>query len=259
MSTVAGIFQSRADAERAAENLRSAGINSDYISLLTPGTTDAELEAAVPTTETEQPGMGGALGGTVGAAMGAAGGMHIGAALASLLVPGVGPVLAAGVIGAALLGLGGAAAGAAAGNAMEENIEGLPHDELYIYEDALRQGRSVVLAVTDDGAQAEAMRNIMAQAGAESIDAAREEWWVGLRDAEEEEYTGQGRDFKQDEPIYRRGFEAAQHPHMRGQSYEEAVARLRERYSDAYEAEPFRRGYERGSNYQRSLREKYKA
>src|SRR5215210_5308909 len=165
MSTVAGIFQSRRDAERAAENLRSAGIKSEHINLLTPGTTDAELESAVPTTETEQPGMGGALGGTVGAAMGAAGGMHIGAALASLIVPGVGPVLAAGVIGAALLGAGGAAAGAAAGSAMEESVEGLPHDELYVYEDALRQGRSVVLVVTDDGAQAEAMRNIMAQAG----------------------------------------------------------------------------------------------
>ncbi|HYG79050.1 MAG TPA: hypothetical protein VD861_01605, partial [Pyrinomonadaceae bacterium] len=88
MSTVAGIFQSRADAERAAESLRSAGISDDRINLLTPGTTPEEVEAAVPTTETEQPGMGGALGGTVGAALGAAGGMHIGAALASLLVPG---------------------------------------------------------------------------------------------------------------------------------------------------------------------------
>jgi hypothetical protein len=258
MSTVAGIFQSRADAERAVENLRSAGVAADNINLLTPGTTGEELEASVPTTETEQPGMGGALGGTVGAAMGAAGGMHIGAALASLLVPGVGPVLAAGVIGAALLGAGGAAAGAAAGSALEESVEGLPHDELYVYEDALRQGRTVIIALTDDDAQAEAARNVMAQAGAESIDAARESWWIGLRDAEEEEYTGQGRDFKADEPIYRRGFEAAQHPHLRGKTYEEAQERLRERYSDAYETEGFRRGYERGQSYLRSLREKYK-
>jgi hypothetical protein len=258
MSTVAGIFQSRADAERAAENLGSAGIKGDRISLLMPGTTDEELAAAVPTTETEQPGMGGALGGTVGAAMGAAGGMHIGAALASLLVPGVGPVLAAGVIGAALLGAGGAAAGAAAGNAMEESVEGLPHDELYVYEDALRQGHSVVICVAEDETQAEGARNIMAQAGAESIDAARESWWVGLRDAEEEKYREQGREFKGDEGDFRRGFEAAQHPHLRGLAYEDATERLRERYSDAYQAESFRYGYERGQNYQRSLREKYK-
>src|SRR4051812_35595431 len=114
MSTVAGIFKSRSDAERAAENLRSAGIAEERINLLTPGTTATEVEEAVPTTETEQPGMGGALGGTVGGALGAAGGMTLGAAGASLLVPGVGPVLAAGVIGAALLGIGGAAAGAVA-------------------------------------------------------------------------------------------------------------------------------------------------
>ena len=258
MSTVAGIFKSRADAERAVENLRSTGIATDNISLLTPGATNEEVEAAVPTTETEQPGMGGALGGTVGAAMGTAGGATIGAALASLLVPGIGPVLAAGVIGAALLGVGGAAAGAAAGSKLEESVEGLPHDELYVYEDALRQGRSVVIALIDDGAQAEGARNVLAQAGAESIDAARESWWVGLRDAEEEEYTGQGKDFKQNEVVYRRGFEAAQHPHHRGKAYAEIAERLRERYSDSYEAESFRRGYERGQNYQRSLREKYK-
>jgi hypothetical protein len=258
MSTVAGIFRSRADAERAVENLRSAGIANDHLNLLTPGTTDQEIEASVPTTETEQPGMGSALGGTVGGAMGAAGGLTIGAAAASLLVPGVGPVLAAGILGAALLGIGGAAAGAAAGGAMEDSVEGLPHDELYVYEDALRQGRSVVLVMADDETQAETVRGVLTQAGAESIDAARDSWWVGLRDAEEEEYRNTGGDFKADEPIYRRGFEAAQHPQARGKSYEEAGARLRERYSDAYENDAFRRGYERGQNYQRGLREKYK-
>jgi hypothetical protein len=258
MSTVAGIFRSRADAERAVENLRSAGIANEHLNLLTPGTTDREVDASVPTTETEQPGMGGALGGTVGGALGAAGGMTIGAAAASLLVPGVGPVIAAGILGAALLGAGGAAAGAAAGDALEDSVEGLPHDELYVYEDALRQGRSVVLVQADDDAQGETVRGVLAQAGAESLDAARESWWVGLRDAEEAEYAGQGRDFKADEAIYRRGFEAAQHPHARGKSYEEASARLRERYSDAYSSDAFRRGYERGQNYQRGLGEKYR-
>lgn len=258
MSTVAGIFQSRTDAERAIENLRSTGIAEDDISFLTPGTTDEELEAAVPTTETEQPGMGKAFGGVVGAALGTAGGLHIGTALASLLVPGVGPVLAIGVLGAALLGVGGAAAGAAAGGALEENIEGLPHDELYVYEDALRQGHSVLIVLTNDGAQAETVRGVMTQAGAESIDAARESWWIGLRDAEEEEYKEQGQDFNKDEGIYRRGFEAAQHPRVRGKSYDEAAENLRSRYSDDYSSDVFRRGYERGLAYQQRLREKYK-
>lgn len=259
MTTVTGIFNSRANAERAVENLRAAGIAEDHISLLAPGATDEELNAAVPTTETEQPGTGKALGGVVGTAIGAAGGMHLGAAIASLFIPGVGPVFAAGIIGAALLGAGGAATGMAAGGAVEGEIaQGLPHDELYVYEDALRRGRSVVIAFTEDEAQADAARGVLSQAGSESVDAARENWWIGLRDAEEEQYRQQGQDFKTDEPIYRRGFEAALHPHVRDKSYEAAAERLRERYSDVYTQDVFRRGYERGQSYQKSLREKYK-
>ena len=183
----------------------------------------------------------------------------MGAAAASLFVPGVGPVLAAGILGAALLGAGGATIGAATGGAVEDEIAPqLPHDELFIYEDALRQGKSVVLGVTDDELQAEAGRTVLAQAGAESLDAARESWWVGLRDAEEEEYTGQGKDFKVDEQFYRRGFEAALHPQARGKAFDEASESLRERYSDDYSSYAFRRGYERGQAYQKSLREKHK-
>ena len=260
MRTVAGIFNSYEDAGRAVDNLRSIGIPEDHINLLAPGTSEEELDATVPTTETEQPGMGKTLGGAVGGALGVAGGMHIGAAAASLFVPGVGPVLAAGILGAALLGVGGAAAGAVAGDAVEDNLAaGLPHDELYVYEDALRRGRAVVLAVADDDAQGEAARGVLGQSGAESLDAARESWWVGLRDAEEEEYTGQGGDFKTDEALYRRGFEAALHPKARARSYETATTFLRERYSDSYAEDAFRRGYERGQTYQRSLTDRYKS
>lgn len=259
MRTVAGIFKSRETAEQAAAHLRSAGIADERISLLAPGTTAEELDAAVPTTETEQPGMGKAIGGTVGGALGVAGGLHIGAAAASLFVPGVGPVIAAGLIGAALLGIGGAATGVAAGGAVEDGLaEGLPQDELYVYEDALRQGRTVLIVVAEDDEQGEAAQNILSQAGAESIDAARDSWWVGLRDAEEEEYTSQGGDFKTHESHYRRGFEAALHPQTRGKSYEEASESLSARYKDLHEREEFRRGYERGQAYHLGLREKYK-
>ena len=213
----------------------------------------------MPTTETEQPGMGAALGGTVGGALGVAGGLHLGSALASLLVPGVGPVLAVGMIGAALLGAGGAAAGMAAGDKIEENLAaGLPHDELFVYEDALRQGRTVVIAVADTDEQGEAAQAALMAAGAESVDAARENWWIGLRDAEDEAYTGQGGDFTRDEESYRRGFEAALHPHARGTSYGDANERLRARYGDECEHDAFRCGYERGQTYHRQMQERYK-
>jgi hypothetical protein len=258
MKTVTGIFKKREDAERALAQLRALGVSDDRLNFLAPGASQAEVDD-VPTTETEQPGMGSALGGVVGGALGVAGGLHLGAAAASLFIPGVGPIFAAGVLGAALLGAGGAAAGAAAGGAMEDTVAGgLPADEVYVYEDALRQGRTVVVAVVDDE-QEDASRVALTQAGAESIDAAREEWWVGLRDAEEASYTGEGRDFKSIEPVYRRGFEASLHPSARGKSYDEDAARLRECFGADCEDEPFRRGYERGRSYERELAEKYRS
>jgi hypothetical protein len=259
MEAIAGIFDSRADAERAVYGLRSAGIANDRIAFLTPGTSDEEVESAVPTTETEQSGMGQAMGGAVGGAMGVAGGGTLGAAVASLLVPGVGPVIAAGIVGAAILGVGGAATGAAAGAALEKELAtGLSRDELYIYEDALRQGRSLVIAFAEDEDAEERVHNVLAQAGAESIDAARESWWLGLRDAEEEHYRADGGDFHSDEVGYRRGFEAALNPKRRGRSYEETALELNQTYREAATDEAFRRGYQRGQDYYKRVIESYK-
>jgi hypothetical protein len=246
MKTVVGIFTSRAEAERAIDGLQKIGIARENVSFIAPGASEKELEA-IPTTDAEQPGAGKAFGGLVGGALGAAGGMHLGTAVASLVIPGVGPIVAMGAAAAALLGVGGAIGGAAAGGALENvTSEGLPKDELFIYEDALKKGRTIVIALAEDEGQAGAARETLIQAGAESLDAAREDWWVGLRDAEEEAYSVPGRSFKLDEPNYRRGFEAALRQRLRGWSYEQAREELRELYPEIYEEESFRRGYERG-------------
>ncbi len=93
----------------------------------------------------------------------------------------------------------------------------------------------------------------MEQSGAEGVDSAREDWWVGLRDAEEEHYTAHGRDFKSAEPSYRNGFEVAWRPQTRGKSYQEAVDYLMANYPDAYRSDAFRLGYERGQAYYQGL------
>lgn len=259
MESIVGIFNSLADAKRAAAMLRTVGISENRITVLSPHTRETEIEAQIPTTDTEQPGMGQAMGGTVGAALGAAGGATVGAAAATLLVPGVGPVIALGILGAALFGAGAAAAGAAAGSAMEKSMaDGLPHDELYLYEDALRRGRSVVLAFADEDQIAENARAELARAGAESVDAARDEWWIGLRDAEREHYIGQGGDFSLDEARYRLGFEAALHPDRRGKSGADVAATLEGRYGADSASQAFRQGYERGQRYQVLIVETYK-
>jgi hypothetical protein len=260
MEAIAGIFDSRADAERALYGLRSAGIADDRTAFLMPGSGDEAFESAVPITDTEQPGMGKAMGGAVGGAIGVAGGGTLGAAVASLLVPGVGPVIAAGVVGAALLGVGGAATGAAAGAALESGLaEGLSRDELYLYEDALRKGRSIVIAFAEDDDAQDRIHNVLAQAGAESIDAARESWWIGLRDAEAEYYQTNGGDFRSDELLYRRGFEAALNPKRRGRSYEEMASELNETYREAAAEKAFRHGYQRGQDYLKTIRGSHKS
>ena len=258
MESVVGIFKMSAESTRAADTLKSAGISDDQIVRLMPGSSEEQLDR-VPTTETEQPGVGGAIGGVVGGAIGAAGGMSIGAAAASLLVPGVGPVIAIGVLAAALLGTGGALGGAALGGALDEGMtEGLPKDDLFVYEDALRQGRSVVISFVHSGRQVDVVRRMMEEAGAEGIDSARESWWAGLRGAEEEHYKADGRDFKSDETNYRNGFEAALHPETRGRAYDDAVNYLMARYPRNYSGEAFRRGYDRGNNYRASLMRSFK-
>lgn len=258
MESIVGIFNSFADAKRAAAILRSFDIAQTNITVLSPHTPEAEIEAQVPTTDTEQPGMGSAVGGAVGAALGVAGGLEAGA-VASLLIPGVGPVLALGLIGAAIFGAGGAAAGALAGNALEKGIaEGVPKDELFVYEDALRRGRSVVLAFAENEQTAERARAALTHSGAESVDAAREDWWIGLRDAEQEHYTTKGGNFNLDEAKYRLGFESALHPDCRGKSCEDVSGTLTERHGADANAPAFRQGYDRGRHYLSQSKDTYR-
>jgi hypothetical protein len=246
MKSVAGIFASRADAERAASQLVDNGVARDRISFLVPGMTDEELHDSTPTTETEGSGMGKAVGAVVGGASGAALG-SFGAAAASLLIPGVGPVAAIGLAAMALFGAGGAVAGAAVGGAVENEVfDGLPKDELFIYEEALRSGRSVLIALVDGDKEAEHARSVLASAGAESIDAAREQWWTGIRDDEASVYKASGGDFTRDETAYRRGFERAHRADLRSRSFDDARALLAECDPDLVESTAYRHGYDRG-------------
>jgi hypothetical protein len=242
MNAVAGIFAQRADAERAVIALEQAGIPRRRITFLTPG--DPAL-GSVPTTEAEAPGVERVLGGVVGGAAGAATGLQAGA-LMSIFVPGIGPVIALGALGALLFGV----AGVAVGEALDESLrKGLPKDDLFLYEDALRQGRSLVVVLPEDHAQAEAAREALAAAGAESLDAARESWWIGLRQAEAAAYTRDGGEFTRDEADYRQGFEAALSLGRPGESWDDVIDELRRRYPEVCERVAFRRGWERGRVY----------
>jgi hypothetical protein len=254
MEAISGVFKTRMRADNAVNEALKAGIPSNRVTLLTPGSADQinkEMQA-VPVDDTEQPGMGEAMGALAGGGVGFAGG-----ALLMALVPGVGPITAIGMLGAAVLGAAGAALGGTLGKDMENAAtEGLPEDEIFVYEDALRQGRSVVLVLAQDEQQASLLRELLKMQGAESIDAAREQWWIGLRSAEESHYAKPHRNFAEDEEYFRRGFEAALHSRTRCMEFDQvsaamdaALEEVQRQHPGADVEEPFTHGYQRGREY----------
>jgi hypothetical protein len=260
MKAVTGVFSSQSDAQRALTQLRALGLAEDRLTLLAPGRVDAHEETqeeAIPTVAAEQPGMGKAIGALVGAATG----LSAGPLLLAALIPGVGPITVIGLLGGAVVAAAGAGVGAAVGGKLENaQTDGLPEDEIFVYEDALRKGRSVVIALANDDVEASLFRELMKAEGAESIDAAREQWWIGLRSAEQEHYSRHGKNFGNDEEFYRRGFEFALDARTRHKEYDQLlpamtakIEELQRRHPGIEVAEPFRRGFERGRNHHQQL------
>ena len=183
MQSVVGIFPSVVSAERAVQGLLGIGMTERSIVLLSGSredsavgmSSDKELDR-VPTTDAESDGMGKAMGALLGGAVGASAGLAGGAAIASLLVPGVGPIFAIGLGAAAVLGLGGAAAGAKAGDVVEHEMEdGIPKDDVQFYHAALRRGHSLVIANVDSEEHLEKARKVFKQNGSEDVDTLRKE------------------------------------------------------------------------------------
>ena len=262
MQAVTGVFASQDRADGAIETLLANGVTANQITLLTAGDRRRQPER-VPTDAGEQPGIGKAI----GAVVGAAGGITGGSILAAAIVPGVGPVTAVGLLGAAILGAAGAGLGAVAGSSLENSLtEGLPEDEIFVYEDALRKGRSVVIVLAENEDAAEPLRALLRSEGAETIDAARHQWWIGLQSAEREHYSGSGRDFRNDETFYRMGFEDALHARNRCKEFDQVSAEMQANLEDLQKQYPgvnvtdaYTWGFQRGREYYQRICEEKKA
>ena len=176
MHNVIGIFRECEVADRAVREVLQAGIPQDRIIFMSCLDAAAKAES-LPTTDAEPEGMGKAMGEYLGAVTGASAGLALGSALASLFVPGVGPIMAAGIGAAAVLGLGGAAAGAKVGHASEDAVDqGVPRDDIFLYRQLLKQGRSIVIVEAENDHQISAAQQILENNSSENIDAARRQW-----------------------------------------------------------------------------------
>lgn len=87
MRTISGLFDTRAQADRAVEALEYADIPGADVSLIAPGEKDSDAAA----------------GAGVGAAVGGVGGLLAG--LGAFAIPGIGPVVGAGWLATTLIGV----------------------------------------------------------------------------------------------------------------------------------------------------------
>ena len=150
--SVVGIVETHAQAEQLVSNLQAAGLPSADISALFPdkqGTKDFahEHNTKAPEGAIAGVGAGGVLGGTLGLLAG----------IGALAIPGVGPLIAAGPLMAALSG---AAAGAALGGVTGALIGlGIPELEAKTYEGKIKGGNILVAVhVTTSEAEKAAKR-----------------------------------------------------------------------------------------------------
>jgi hypothetical protein len=140
---LSGLFDSRAGAQDAVDALERLGVPRSDISVIARN--EAETAAAAAATGTtggthagEGAGAGSIVGGTVGAILGA-----LAATATSIVIPGVGVLIAGPIAGA----LAGAGAGGLTGGLLGALVgAGIPEDTARTYESGLHSGGVVVVA-----------------------------------------------------------------------------------------------------------------
>ncbi len=142
--TAVCVFESRAQAERAIDELHRAGFRDDQIGFAMRGEDGRPAEAPSGSHAGEAAATGALAGAGVGGVLGA---------IATGLIPGIGPVIAGGLLAGIV---GGAAIGAGAGGLVGWLAgEGIPEDEARYYESEFKAGRAVV-TVRAEGRYADA-------------------------------------------------------------------------------------------------------
>ncbi len=157
-----GIYTTREQASEAVDTLTLNGFRSTDISVLmaeNTGTKDFahEKNTKAPEGAAAGAGTGAVLGGTLGLLAG----------IGALAIPGVGPLIAAGPILAALAGAG---AGGAAGGVIGALIGmGIPEYEAKRYEGRVKSGQILLSVHCDDSDWTKRAKDILERTGAEDV------------------------------------------------------------------------------------------
>lgn len=167
--TVVGVFNDMQSAQEAVREIRRLGLPAEKISVLANRDAAGAQDSEAMTDADKGSDVVADAG--IGAALGSIGGLLLG--FAAFAIPGLGAVVAAGPIFAAL---GGAGVGAVAGGVIGAlNEVGVPQEEAQGYQEDVRGGR-VLVVVQSDEAAAERVREILDRNGvAEAADVNEEE------------------------------------------------------------------------------------
>jgi hypothetical protein len=156
------IAKSRSQAEDIINRLQSSGFPTSEISVLMPETQGKHDIGPVKATKAPE---GTATGATAGGITGGVIGLLAG--VGALAIPGVGPLIAAGPIVAALTGVGvGGVAGGIVGGLIGL---GIPEIEAKRYDQKLRAGNYVVAVAVRNNDEEDRAEDIFKKAGAEDI------------------------------------------------------------------------------------------
>jgi len=202
--TVVAVFDDRDDAQDAINALRDAGFMAEDISILAR---DRDVAGRLADDTGTEAAAGAATGALAGGLLGGVAGWLVG--IGALAIPGVGPIIAAGPIAAAL---GGAAIGAASGGIIGALTgAGVPEDEAKYYDDQFRRG-GIVVTVQARGRYDEARRVMHEYGGSDASRAATGySSWTDtsprFRSAYEQRY-GTTRRWEDVEPAHRFGYES---------------------------------------------------
>jgi uncharacterized protein (TIGR02271 family) len=179
--TVVGLMEDTREAESVVRDLTaSCGCDRGDIGLVARGQERGAPEGNNLGGRAEDDFASGALKGAgTGAAIGGVLGLVAG--VASLSIPGLGPLIAAGPIASALAGAGiGAAAGGLIGGLMKL---GVPEEEAHYYAEGVRRGGTLITVNAASDKVADCAANVMRKHGAVDIDERAAQWkqsgWSG--------------------------------------------------------------------------------
>jgi hypothetical protein len=165
--SVFGIATTQGQAERIVQQLQSQGFATSEISVLMPDTGGTRDIGHVKATKAPE-------GATTGAATGGVTGGVLGllVGIGALAIPGLGPLIAAGPIMAALSGV---AVGATTGGIVGGLVGlGIPEIEAKRYEDKLKKGNYLIAVHVDEDGDVDRAKKIFKAAGAEDISSVSE-------------------------------------------------------------------------------------